>query len=275
MRLLRALAAGALLLAAGAFAWAQPGPGDLAQRLARAELLAGLTAVTGPGIAVTLRHSPRVVPRGADPRGFRLHDQDVNGILNALRAGGAEALALAGRDGPPQRVLANTAAVESRDAFLVNGMPLLPPLRVLAIGDAGALRAALLRPAGVVKRAGLDTLQMVQLEDVSRLELPAAAAPRPFRFARPLGASAALPAAAAPPPPVSTAPTSAPAPPVPAAVGAGLTVFGGRGLDRFHREGCRFGERIPADQRVFFRSPAEARGAGRVPCSVCAAPGAP
>src|SRR4029077_16909402 len=74
---------------------ALPAPDDVNQlrdRLARAELLGGLTPVEGLGVVVTLRNSPRPLPKGSDPSNLLIHDQDVNAVLNALRAAGAEAL---------------------------------------------------------------------------------------------------------------------------------------------------------------------------------------
>lgn len=281
--------AAALLLIAGTLAPATPlraeeGSAALRERLARAELLAGLTTVEGPGVTVTLRHSPKPVPKGADRSGFMLHDQDVNAVLNALRAAGAEALAIGTPEAPLERVLANTAAVEVKDGVEVNNRVFRAPYRIVAIGEARDLRAELYRKNGVVKRSGLDVMDMIQVTDSSRLLIPAARGVAPFRYARTVGdrtAVAAAPPAFQPavrempaPKPADAAPgrpsprTPAAAPAIPVALRTG-SLFGGKNLNKFHLTGCRFGERIEPAQRVQFSTPSEAQQNNRVPCRIC------
>ena len=157
---------------------------ELLDRLARAELLAGLTEVTGPGLVVTLRHCPRVI-KGADPASLRIQDQDLNAVLSALRAAGAEALAVEGsKSGARERILVTSAARNTEEGVLLNGTHLVPPYRVLAVGSAEAMRAELLREGGVVKKAGLDQLQMVEMEPAAELTLPAYNRAQSPKFAR-------------------------------------------------------------------------------------------
>jgi hypothetical protein len=68
-----------------------------------------------------------------------------------------------------------------------------------------------------------------------------------------------------------------PAPPTPAATAAtpeklqtSGAFFGGKGLSKYHLPGCRFGERIPQGDRVYFRTRQEAEKGGRVACPFCA-----
>ena len=168
---------------------------ELLDRLARAELLAGLTEVSGPGLVVTLRHCPRVI-KGADPASLRIQDQDLNAVLSALRAAGAEALAVEGsKAGARERILVTSAARNTEDGVVLNGTRLVPPYRVLAVGSAEAMRAELLREGGVVKKAGLDQLQMVEMEPASELTLPAYNRAQAPKFARvPETVIAAVPA---------------------------------------------------------------------------------
>ncbi|MFN3652049.1 MAG: DUF881 domain-containing protein [Armatimonadota bacterium] len=204
---LAALSATAALSPLGA---AELTPTALKERLAQAELLAGITAVSGPGIVVTLRHSPRAVPQGADAASFRIAERDVTAVLNALRGAGAEALAVAGDGGAlPERVIATTAVRDHGDGITVNGAPLTPPYRILAIGEAPRFRSDLFREGGVVKTAALDTLQMIEVEEASRVVVPGYRQTAGFRFARPLDQpkKAEAPAPAAP-----TAAKAAPAP---------------------------------------------------------------
>lgn len=158
---------------------------ELSRRLARAELLAGLTPVQGPGVVVKLRNSPRVAPRGVDRKALQVHEQDFNAILNVLRAAGAEALAIGGEgQAEPERVLVSTAVVEGYNGLVVNGVTLRQPFRILAIGDARRFRTELFREGGAVKKSGLDVLQMIEVEDGTLLSLPAARGSAEPRFAR-------------------------------------------------------------------------------------------
>ncbi len=166
----------------------------LDERLARAELLAGLTPVEGPGVLVTLRNSPRTAPSGVDKNSLLIHEQDVTGILNALRAGGSEALSIGSASGgAPERIVANTALREAPDGLLVNGSSLRPPYQITAIGEPQTLRTELYRKDGVVRRAGLDTLQMLDVEDRTRLILPPVRSAPSFRYAQTIQPAAPRP----------------------------------------------------------------------------------
>jgi hypothetical protein len=54
----------------------------------------------------------------------------------------------------------------------------------------------------------------------------------------------------------------------PAATAPGA-LFGKRGLKKYHRVGCQFGDRINPADRVVFASPEAAKAAGYEPCRVC------
>ncbi|HEU4753546.1 MAG TPA: DUF881 domain-containing protein [Armatimonadota bacterium] len=265
-----------------------PSVAELQQRLARAELLAGLAPVEGPGVVVTLRDSSRKPPRGSDRAALRVGEQDVNAMLNALRAAGAEAIAFVGASGEPERVLARTAIESDAKGLRVNGVAFSAPYRILAVGEPRALRSELFRAEGVVKRAALYTLEMIEVEESASLAIPAARRVEEFRFARPAApvADARAPrdeeepggreersrpaASEAPRRTVRTAEQSAPvrARKSPASSARGV-VFGGREMEKYHYPGCRFGERIDPSARIWFHSLADAVKVGRVPCPVC------
>jgi hypothetical protein len=194
MKTLQRLAAIALLTLVSSVGAAPPEQGEaeppsgnsteLAERLERAEILAGLTEVVGPGLIIVLRHSPRMV-QGVDPATLQIHEQDVAGVLNALRIAGAEALAITDTRGTPmERIVGTTAIAGIEDGVLVNGTPLVPPYRIFALGDASLMRTELYREEGVVKKAGLDSLQMIQLDSAATLIFPPCKARTPFKHAR-------------------------------------------------------------------------------------------
>lgn len=108
----------------------------------------GLTALTGPGLAVTLTDAPRGAngryQDGVEPDALVVHQQDLQSVLNALWAGGAEAVAVAG-----QRVLTTSAVRCVGNTLLLHGHTYSPPYRITAIGDPVRMRAALDHEPGV------------------------------------------------------------------------------------------------------------------------------
>ncbi|MBW3537825.1 MAG: DUF881 domain-containing protein [Actinobacteria bacterium] len=90
---------------------------------------AGATAVTGPGLEVVMSDSERVPGPNEDPSLYRVHDVDIQLVVNALFSLGAEALAV-----DSQRVVSTTAIRGAGETILVNFRPLVPPYVVSAIG---------------------------------------------------------------------------------------------------------------------------------------------
>jgi uncharacterized protein YlxW (UPF0749 family) len=92
---------------------------------------AGLTAVTGPGLTVTLDDAPRnVVKDATDLDAFVVHQQDIQAVVNALWAGGAEAMTIQG-----QRVISTSAIRCVGNNVVLHGVPYSPPYKISAIGD--------------------------------------------------------------------------------------------------------------------------------------------
>ena len=129
---------------------AAAGNGRVAAERARGDGLAeptGLTAVTGPGLTVSLDDAPRrdgVDPPSDDPDNLVVHQQDVQAVVNALWAGGAEAMTLMG-----QRVISTSAVRCVGNTLVLHGQVYSPPFVVRAIGDRSAMRAALDAEPGV------------------------------------------------------------------------------------------------------------------------------
>lgn len=116
----------------------------------RAELYrdaAGFSALHGPGITVTLNDALRsdgVRPPGAEPDDLLVHQQDLQAVVNALWAGGAEAMSIMG-----ERIISTSAVLCVGPVLLLHGRPYSPPYQITAIGDPDALRAALADSPGV------------------------------------------------------------------------------------------------------------------------------
>lgn len=117
-------------------------------RAAALDRAAGLTALTGPGLTVTLTDAAR----GADgsyasdatPDDLVVHQQDVQSVLNALWAGGADAVVV-----QDQRVVTTSAPRCIGNTLLLHGRTWSPPYTLAAIGDPDRLAAALEAERGV------------------------------------------------------------------------------------------------------------------------------
>jgi uncharacterized protein YlxW (UPF0749 family) len=106
------------------------------------ELAAGTTPVVGPSVTVTLADAPRsadrVLPDGTSPDDVVVHQQDVQGVVNALWAGGAEAMQIM-----DQRIVSTSAVRCVGNTLVLQGRVYSPPYDITAIGDPDRLRAAL------------------------------------------------------------------------------------------------------------------------------------
>lgn len=116
----------------------------LQRRVDRLRVPAGFTAVTGPGVRVTLDDAPKdeinqIVESGtvsADT--LVVHQQDIQAVVNALWAGGAEAVTVQG-----QRVISTTGVKCVGNTVVLQGVPYAPPYRIAAVGNPVALTQAL------------------------------------------------------------------------------------------------------------------------------------
>ena len=109
---------------------------------------AGLTALRGPGLTVSLDDAPRradgSLPPGAVPDDVVVHQQDVQSVVNALWAGGAEAMTIMG-----VRVISTSAVRCVGNTLLLHGQVYSPPFEISAIGDPATMTAALDADPGV------------------------------------------------------------------------------------------------------------------------------
>jgi uncharacterized protein YlxW (UPF0749 family) len=102
--------------------------------------MAGLLAVSGPGLTVTLNDAPRDVPLPAQagPDDLVVHQQDVQAVVNALWAGGAEAMML-----QDQRVISTSAVRCVGNTLILQGRVYSPPYTITAIGDVKKMQNAM------------------------------------------------------------------------------------------------------------------------------------
>ena len=76
-------------------------------------------------------------PRDASPDDLVVHQQDIQAVLNAMWSAGAEAIQM-----QDQRIIATSVPRCVGNTLLLNGRTYSPPYTIAAIGDAGAMQAA-------------------------------------------------------------------------------------------------------------------------------------
>jgi uncharacterized protein YlxW (UPF0749 family) len=145
--------------------------------VAAAEQGAAAVPVTGPGLLVTLANAEAEAdddPVGGnteeDPRG-KVRDGDLQLVVNALWAAGAEAISI-----NDQRLGATTAIRFAGEAVLVDFRPVTNPYEIRAIGDPDSLSAEFLTSPEVRALAAITETFGLRFEfaEEDELTLPAA-----------------------------------------------------------------------------------------------------
>jgi uncharacterized protein YlxW (UPF0749 family) len=127
-----------------------PGTAEVRALQAQVEELDGLAggrALAGPGVTVTLDDSGLARSPTGDPNDLVIHERDIQTVVNALWAAGAEAVAVGG-----QRLTSTSAIRCAGNTLLLHGSVHSPPYDIVAIGDPGTLRDSL------GARPGMDRL---------------------------------------------------------------------------------------------------------------------
>lgn len=110
------------------------------QTVEQLEVPAGLTGLRGPGLTVTLDDAPSesIASSGEDPNLLVVHQQDIQAVVNAMWAGGAEGMTIQG-----QRVISTTGIKCVGNTVVLHGIPYSPPYVIKAVGDPAAMLTAL------------------------------------------------------------------------------------------------------------------------------------
>lgn len=144
---------------------------------------AGAQAVTGPALQVQLEDARTGgrIPEGYTVDDVVVHQQDVQAVVNALWAAGAEAMTI-----QDQRVVATSAVRCVGNTLILQGRVYSPPYVITAMGDPATLRAGLDRDPAVsvyreyVERVGLG----YRVTEPGIVTMPAFSGEVPPRYAR-------------------------------------------------------------------------------------------
>lgn len=146
---------------------------QLRQRADRVAPAVGMAPVSGPGLRVTLDdagYSLSTLPEGYSVDDVVVHQQDLQGVVNALWAGGAEAIMV-----QDQRILSTSSIQCVGNTLYLQGRVYSPPYTVTAIGDPQALHAALgADPVVTTYRQWAEAIGLgYAVQDLAAIEIPA------------------------------------------------------------------------------------------------------
>ncbi len=148
---------------------------------------AGLVAVEGPGVSVTLRDSTKKFPElqnaggGAILNETNVHDTDALLIVNELFNAGAEAVAV-----DKERVVGVSNIRCAGTIIMVNDVKVAPPIVIRAIGDPNTLIGALNINGGIVSDLRMTDPNMVEIAPLKKMVIPAYTGKTKFRLATPV-----------------------------------------------------------------------------------------
>lgn len=150
---------------------------------------AGLTAVHGPAIKVTLTDAPDDVIASADTNvnDLLVHQQDIQAVANALWAGGAEAMTI-----QDQRIISTTGIKCVGNTVRLHGVPYSPPYVIVAVGDPNAMLTSLDDSAYLdIYRQYVEKWQLgYEVEALADVTVPGYQGSLELDYARPAGVSA-------------------------------------------------------------------------------------
>ena len=149
-------------------------------------LSAGLVALSGPGVEIILDDAPTrsdgVLPAGATPDDLVIHQSDVQAVVNAVWASGADGVAIMGK-----RLVATSAVRCVGNVLLLQGRTYSPPFVVTAIGNGAAVRSQLSASREVrILQQAVDAYGLTfSVRDRATIALPAYDGPLDMSYATP------------------------------------------------------------------------------------------
>lgn len=144
-------------------------------------MLAGLTEVRGPGVVVTLADGEQPLGQDERPETAIIHDYDVIDVINALWAGGAEAISVNG-----ERLVFGSYIYCVGSTLIVGERRLSTPLVITAIGDPASMSQVLAQDPELeyLRRRALKRAVVFRVEARQQVTCPAYLGAMVHKFAR-------------------------------------------------------------------------------------------
>lgn len=147
---------------------------------------AATTKVRGPGLEVALddaKRSADSLPQGFTADDIVVHQQDVQAVVNALWASGAEAMMI-----QDQRVISTSAVRCVGNTLILQGRVYSPPYRITAIGDVDRMQRGLdADPSVAIYKQYVDAVGLgYSVQTHGSLEFPAYSGSVDLQYASPI-----------------------------------------------------------------------------------------
>jgi uncharacterized protein YlxW (UPF0749 family) len=139
--------------------------------------------VEGPGVVVTLDDSSAERSPTGDPNDLIVHERDIQTVVNALWASGAEVVAVGG-----ERLTALSAVRCAGNTLLLHGTLHSPPYRVAAIGNQDGLAAVVEQPGMARLLDGVEDLGLGFEVERAPIRVRSTAPSPVVQWARPVAA---------------------------------------------------------------------------------------
>lgn len=150
----------------------------LARELAKIKRFAGLSPLSGPGIEVVVQRTEHAGLGSVDVP--VIADEQLLKMVNELYSAGSEAIAING-----QRITPVSEIRLAGNHINVNGTPLSPPYRIIAIGDASSLKSRLELKDGLVEYL-MESGISVEIKGKEKVTIPAYNGGLYFEYAKPV-----------------------------------------------------------------------------------------
>lgn len=135
---------------------------------------AGVVALEGTGLVITVDDSKRLSKAGDNPNLYLIHDEDILKLINELWAAGAEAISI-----NDQRLIATSEIRCAGPTLSVNNTRYSPPYEIRVIGEPQTIENALKMRGGVIETLQFWGIQVtVKKQDIVQV----AAYKGTFRF---------------------------------------------------------------------------------------------
>lgn len=144
------------------------------------KLAAGLTPVRGPGIEVLVKDTAKTLQRGEDPNTAIVHNVDLLQLVNELRSGGAEVIAI-----NDQRLIDTSEIACAGSTVLVNQSRIVPPFVLKAVGNPDVMAGALGLRGGIIEYLHFYGIQ-VNISKKTEVLIPMYSGGSHYRFAKPV-----------------------------------------------------------------------------------------
>lgn len=141
---------------------------------------AGVVALEGSGLLITVDDSKRLSKAGDNPNLYLIHDEDILKLINELWAAGAEAISI-----NDQRLIATSEIRCAGPTLSVNNTRYSPPYEIKVIGEPQTLENSLKMRGGVIETLQFWGIQVsVKKQDI--LQVAAYKGAFRFEYAKPV-----------------------------------------------------------------------------------------